>query len=308
MRPLTVSIFNSDNMKYVKNKLFALSLLCLSVDVYSANLVVGTYNIDAKVMGDHLAQKKLMLNSNVDIFGLQEVNYNNERFADKNVHKYNSLSKFTDDFYKYSYYGNALKFASGGYGIATVSSMPFKSEKSVHLVLNEISQKYISEFEKAHSEYDPTKPETMSALDAMWKARKGIMEPRIYTRVVIEKDGEEIAFYNTHLSVNPEDIKKKQIKQLINVMLSDPVKYKILVGDFNANQSTVEWDVWRENFNIANGADHIFYDTYIQESPDMKVKSVDNIIVSKNIVIKSVHKIPSSLSDHVPLIAELEFH
>ena len=298
-------------MKFKKLALLTLSLALSPVYAYSTNLVVGTYNIDAKVVGEHESQKNLMQKDKVEIFGLQEINYKNERFADKNIHNYNPLNKFVDSFYKYSYYGNAVKFANGGYGIATISHLPLKNEETIQLVLNDISKKYAVEFEEKYNNYNPTKPESVKAMDSMWEkdgiAKQGVMEPRVYTRVVVNKEGIDIAFYNTHLSFESRMDRAKQMQQIIDAMSADNIKYQILVGDFNTDQSTKEWDVWREKFNLANGAEHIFYDTFIGEDPDMNVNSVDNIIVSKNIKIISIYRISSTLSDHVPLIAELEF-
>lgn len=294
----------------MKLTLLAVSLAIFSSSAFSTSLVVGTYNIDAKVMGDHRAQKDLMLNNHVEIFGLQEINYKNERFADKKVHKYNPIDQFVGNDYKYFYYGNAVNFSQGGYGIATISSLPLQDEETVNLVLNALSDKHRSEFERLYQEYNPTDKKTVNAMNAMWDKNgivtQGVMEPRVYTRVVVEKEGQKIAFYNTHLSFESQAYRKKQMQQIMQAMTNDPIKYQVLVGDFNADQSTKEWDIWREKFTIANGADHIWYDTFIDEDPDMKVNSIDNIIVSKNIKIKSIKRIDSSLSDHVPLIANIE--
>lgn len=305
-----------ENMQNNMIKMTLLATILVTIGIGSAfadnknELVVGTYNIDAKVMGNHDEQRELMEKESVDIFGLQEINYNNQRFANENLDNYNPIPFFTKKNYKYSYYGNAVDFAEGGYGIATISKYPLQDESTIKLVLNDISKQYGQQFETTYRNYNPTKKDTVDALDAMWEengiATQGVMEPRIYTRVVISKDDQKIAFYNTHLSFESTEIRKQQMEQIMVAMKNDPIKYQVLVGDFNADQSTKEWDIWRADFNITNGQDHIWYDTFVGEDDDMKVNSIDNIVVSKNIEIKKITRIISDLSDHVPLIATLE--
>lgn len=309
--------YNQDNyfwrlaMKFKSIVLLGSSLLFINSSyVFSSELIVGTYNIDAKVIGNHEAQRDLMINENVTIFGLQEINYKNKRFSDKNITSYNAIDSFINKYYKYFYYGNAVDFSHGGYGIATISKIPVKDESTHKLVLNKISNDYSKNFEDIYRAYEPLKKETVVALDGMWGkdgiATKGVMEPRVYTRVVIQQDGKEIAFYNSHLSFESKQVRNEQMKQIMSAMEKDPVEYKVLVGDFNADQSTLEWDIWRDKFNLVNGKDNIWYDTFLGVDPSMNVNSVDNIIVSKNINIKSFKRIDSKLSDHMPLVATLE--
>lgn len=249
----------------IKNALFVTCITALGLQTAlaesAAELIVATYNIDAKVMGDHKAQSKLLQNEHVDIFGLQEINYNNERFADKNVHRYNPIPFFITQSYPYSYYGHAVDFSEGGYGIATISKYQLSSESSSKLILNEMTNQHSAQFEQNYRNYNPTKKETVEILDAMWDkdgiATLGVMEPRIYTRVVIIKNDKKIAFYNTHLSFESTEIRKQQMEQLMTAMKNDQIKYQVLVGDFNADQSTKEWDIWRNDFTIVNGNNHI---------------------------------------------------
>lgn len=88
-------------------------------------------------------------------------------------------------------------------------------------------------------------------------------------------------------------------------MRKDNTPYKVLVGDFNADQNTTEWKTFKKKFNITNGKDGIWRDTFIGEDPTMNVNSIDNIVTSKNISISNIHTIKSTASDHVPLVADL---
>ena len=250
-------------------------------------LVVASNNIDAKSQPDVDAQRKLLEENGVEIFGLQEVD---------NMTRRNHYDAF---------FSNAIAFSGGEYGIATVSKYEFKSKDATKLYSDLFAGKEIAqELADAYKDYDPDNKESEAKMDAV--SAKNPIEPRLYQRVVIEKDGKEIAFYNTHLSYEDQKLRKQQMETLMKAMDSDTCKYVIAVGDFNADQSTKEFDAFKEKYHIANGLDGKWLDTYNGVDDTMKVNSVDNIIVSKNITIKEVKMIPSKLSDHNPLVATLE--
>lgn len=303
----------------MKKKILLLSFTVITLTACSHlasnqkdRIIVGTYNIDAKVIRDTDKQRELMAKNHVEIFGVQEVNYNNKRFADQAIARYNPLPTFKKAPYDSVYYGNAINFAGGGYGIATVSSLPLVDKTTNKLVITNAAKQYANTFAAIYTAYDPTKPESVKAMNAMSEkggiSTKGAMEPRVYTRVVFEKNGKKVAFYNTHLSYETQAIRQKQMQQLLTAMKNDPLAYTIAVGDFNADQSTKEFDVWRHDFNMVNGGKGIWYDTFIEKDDAMNVNSIDNIIVSKNITITSIKYENEKLSDHLPLIAELELH
>ena len=222
-----------------------------------------------------------MENDQVEIAGTQEINYKNHRFSGKS--KYNTLTNFKDDYFKNIFYSNAIDFAGGGYGIATVSALPLKDSKTVKLYSSEAG-KHLQKLKKAYREYNPDKKSTVKNLDKLTA---------------------KYAFYNTHLSYESTKIRQKQFKALAKAMRKDNTPYKVLVGDFNADQNTTEWKTFKKNFNITNGKDGIWRDTFIGEDPTMNVNSIDNIITSKNISISNIHTIKSTASDHVPLVADL---
>ena len=171
-------------------------------------------------------------------------------------------------------------FSGGEYGIATVSKYEFKSKDATKLYSDLFAGKEIAqELADAYKDYDPDNKESEAKMDAV--SAKNPIEPRLYQRVVIEKDGKEIAFYNTHLSYEDQKLRKQQMETLMKAMDSDTCKYVIAVGDFNADQSTKEFDAFKEKYHIANGLDGKWLDTYNGVDDTMKVNSVDNIIVSK---------------------------
>ena len=281
----------------------AATLTCHVMPTYAADskteLTVGTFNIDAKSSPNVKKQSKLMAKNGVEIVGVQEVDNKTIR------NDYNMAKKFAQDPYKYYYYTNAIGFQHGEYGIATVSKYKLKNSTETKLESDEYKGKELAqELADAYMNNDPNDQATVDALDAV--SEKGPIEPRYYQRSEIKKDGKTIAFYNTHLSYEDEALRKKQMETLLAALDNDKCDYKILVGDFNADQGTKEFDMFKKNYKLSNGFKGTWLDTYTGDDDSMKVNSVDNIIVSKNIKIKNVKMVSNSTSDHNPLVAELE--
>lgn len=261
-------------------------------------LTVGTFNIDAKSQPDVAAQSKLMADNNVEILGIQEVDNNTIR------NNYNMAESFASEPFTDYFYTNAIGFQGGEYGIATISRFELKETGSTELFSAEFKGKELAdELKEAYLNNNPEDQATVDALDAV--SEKGPIEPRCFQRVLIEKEGKQIAFYNTHLSWEDQTLRAQQMETLVKALDEDSCEYKIIVGDFNADQATEEFDIFTENYSISNGKDGEWLDTYTGEDDSMKVYSVDNVIVSKNITINSVQMIDNSLSDHNPMVVEL---
>ena len=262
-------------------------------------LIVGTFNIDAKSQPDVEAQRDLMAENSVEIVGLQEVDKKTKR------NNYDVVEKFAQDPYQDGYYTNCIGFQGGEYGIATISQYELQETSETKLYSDLFKgEELANELKEAYMNNDPDDQASNDALDAV--SAKGPVEPRYYQRVVFAKDGKKIAFYNTHLSYEDMDLRKQQMETLKEALDEDTCEYKILVGDFNATQSTKEFDLFKEDYNISNGKDGKWLDTFNGTDDTMNVNSVDNVIVSKNIKIKSVKMVDSKLSDHNPIVVTLE--
>ena len=279
----------------------------------SANgLVVATFNTGG---GDPVEQRELLAENGVDIFGLQEINYNNIRFINEGVELTNPLPDYTQDPYVDSYFGEAVKFAGGGYGTATVANTKFLDTESTKFYMGNPSAEASKIYEDTFNAYDPRDEKTVEAFQALKEGINGeyLFEPRLFTRVLIEKDGKEIAFYNAHTTwedVNANgdsiDIRAGQLKQLHEAMKSDTAEYVVAVGDFNINATSEMW-IFQDDFTLGNGNNGVWMDTFVVEYDSMNVYSIDNIIVSNNIEIRDIRVVEEPvLSDHLPLIAELE--
>ena len=92
------------------------------------------------------------------------------------------------------------------------------------------------------------------------------------------------------------------------MLFRSPVEYKIIVGDFNADQYHEEFEeIFGADYNIANGMNGIFQDTFNGVDDTMEVNCVDNIITSKNIEIEVVQMVANKLSDHNMFFADVTF-
>ncbi|WP_288147137.1 discoidin domain-containing protein [Thomasclavelia cocleata] len=193
--------------------------------------------------------------------------------VDKNTgrNNYDMLEVFKGDVYGSIFFSKAIDYSGGEYGIGTVSKAPLNDGSTV-------------------------------MLDSDGN------EQRVYQRNVVELNGHRVAFYNTHLSYENTELRHQQMSTLKAAMDSDPLPYRIVVGDFNADQYREEFaEIFGENYNIANGMNDIFFDTFNGVDATMNVNSVDNVIVSKNIDIEVVQMIDNRLSDHNMFFADITF-
>lgn len=269
-------------------------------------LIVATYNIDAKSKPDVVAQSKQMADNDAQIVGLQEVDNETKR------NPYNVAEKFTQDSpYQYVHFTNCIGFQGGEYGIATVSVFPIEEETETKLYSDEFAGEDVAEeLAYAYEINDPDDPETGKVMDEV--SEKNPVEPRYIQRSLIDVNGKKVAFYNTHLSYEDMDLRQKQLDTLKETMDKDDAEYIIAVGDFNADQTTKEFTRFKESYQLSNGKDGIWMDTYngtddqLGINDQMKVDSIDNVICSKNIEIKDVRMLHNELSDHNPLIVTLE--
>ncbi|MFV0395726.1 MAG: endonuclease/exonuclease/phosphatase family protein, partial [Coprobacillaceae bacterium] len=109
------------------------------------------------------------------------------------------------------------------------------------------------------------------------------------------------------------DIRQQQISQLKEALDKDPIEYKIIVGDFNTDQGINEYNAFLDDYQLANGYEGTWLETMKEKDgardsleTSMNSKFLDNVIVSSNITIKNVKVVKTDLSDHYPLVVELE--
>jgi len=134
--------------------------------------------------------------------------------------------------------------------------------------------------------------------------------PRNVQQAVIKKDNVTLNIFNTQgiWGKNGYDNERRiKFSQLVVDLVEDKENV-ILSGDFNVNEGTKSINILEEHLN------NIFKDDKRQSSFNLKRKTnpgyatavVDFIFASPSIKVVS-HKMPSvDVSDHLPLIAELE--
>lgn len=137
----------------------------------------------------------------------------------------------------------------------------------------------------------------------IYEAKTG--EDRAWQKAVFEVDGEEVVLYNTHLSYENTEIRRQQMEELIAKVKADPAEYKVITGDFNADQLHSEFYPFMEEFNLVNGWNGTWLETYNQTDDSMKVYSIDNIITTRNMRIDDLGVEENELSDHNMLYAKL---
>lgn len=237
-----------------------------------ANLAIGTYNIDnaskssndLRVIADNILEKEL------DIVGLQEVDFNSDRTGYLDFMK--ELSTLTG--YKYYHYFETLELnsffsdISGTSGIGILSKYPIISTEKISL-----------------TETNTAKNIPGSALG----------------HAVIDVNGKEINFFTTQLSYRADDIRANEI-QTLNQKLGG-YKNVILAGDFGINNMNEL--AYLASFEKANNAETPFVTYPDPENP----KAADNIIFSNDFSLEkgSAAMLENTDSDHNMFFATLNF-
>lgn len=197
-----------------------------------STLVVGTFNIDVKAK-EYVTpeQKQIMEDYGVDIFGIQEVDRNITRF---DIEVYDPLTDFQQDPYTDSYFGLSIAKGDGQYGNAIISKYALSDTSVTQLYgVEEAPEDVQAQYFEIYENYDASSEEGAASMMLVWGegglVSQGAIEPRSYSRAVIEKDGKKIAFYTTHLSVESQEIRTKQLEQLRDALDTDEAEYRIVV-------------------------------------------------------------------------------
>lgn len=127
---------------------------------------------------------------------------------------------------------------------------------------------------------------------------------RVVTEVVIINNNKKISIFNTHLEYKNEKVKKKQLKQLLNIIkqTTNPV---ILMGDFNLKNNKEVFKQFIEDLKVLN--------IRLIETDDKTLKrskyhrAIDHIFVSKEFKVLSKNIIKDiPISDHYPVLVDIQ--
>ena len=117
--------------------------------------------------------------------------------------------------------------------------------------------------------------------------------------------GRNITFIACHLSLesSSDGIRQKEMEELANILKK--CEYGVLCGDFNAF-SIDEFTTHFSEFNLSNHGYYGDFNTWPVPGWESWNHCLDNIITTQSIKITNVLMGEIAMSDHKPLIAEIE--
>lgn len=202
-----------------------------------------------------------------DFVALQEVDVNTNRTLAPHQNGRNILSELAGKTGMFGLYGKAILFNGGYYGIGILSKYPYV----------QVNKRVL--------------PNPRGA------------EPRVLLEGIFETgDADTVVFASTHLDVTGEETRVLQAKYVTDYFRSSPYPV-ILGGDFNTEpDSRVIKEVMIRNWFNATGPAL----TFPASAPRIKI---DYLFAypEQGWKIINTQAIPSSLSDHFPVITELEY-
>ena len=166
------------------------------------DLRIMTYNLRFGELADMDRIASEIKAYNPDFVAIQEVDANANRTAAKTNRGLNYVSELAQRTGMFGYYGRAIDFAGGYYGIGILSRYP--AEK-------------IEKFELPNP---------------------GNEEPRVLLMGTFEMPGQKLVFASTHFDYRHHGTRKKQAQFVTEKMMKSPYP-AILAGDFNATNGQI---------------------------------------------------------------------
>lgn len=265
-----------DFMKKLKSallvtlSLFMAITIIIPVTAKATQSSSDTKDVELKIASFNIAAKGKAINAIADFINEERIDVAGFQEVDKNTGRNpNDMLKEIGEALSYDYYFHKnIDYSGGEYGIGMIAESDLINRNGADL-------------------------------DA------GGYEGRGWQRAEITIEGKTVAIYNTHLTWESYDVRAKQMRDVFDEMEADTTTYKVLTGDFNAQESNDEFDLFLRNYLITNGYNGQWLDTYIPEDASMKTNAIDNIITTRNIEIKDVEALEAKEvgSDHKALIA-----
>lgn len=164
----------------------------------TCELRVLTYNLRFGELTDMDKLADEIKSYNPDFVALQEVDVNTNRSLAKHNNGLNFVNELAQRTGLFGYYGRAIDFGGGYYGIGILSRYPAEQ-----LIKTELPN-------------------------------PGNVEPRVLLTGVFEMPGQKMVFACTHLDYSHQETRIQQARKLVDVL--SRYEYPVLVaGDFNAN-------------------------------------------------------------------------
>ena len=195
-----------------------------------------------------------ILSVGADVVGLQEVDVGTSRVGGRDTLR--ELARALG--WEHYAFCRAIDFAGGQYGTAILSRYPIRSFCVIPLPCT------------------------------------GAREERTVGHAVLDADGERIDFFNTHLSVESDELRTGQFAVLASLVAPSPAW--VLTGDFNT-ANLAHFDV----FTGASLANPGLYPTFPASG-----EGIDNIVCSTPWRVTHTGTLQNHHSDHLLLWAEIE--
>lgn len=165
-------------------------------------LRIMTYNLRFGELADMDRLAADIKAYNPDFVALQEVDVNTNRTASKHNNGLNYVTELAQRTGMFGYYGRAIDFGPGYYGIGILSRYPAERMEKYEL------------------------------------PNPGNAEPRVLLSGVFEMPGQKIVFASTHLDYSHHETRKQQARYVVDVLKQS--EYPVIVaGDFNAEPSQI---------------------------------------------------------------------
>jgi endonuclease/exonuclease/phosphatase family metal-dependent hydrolase len=236
-----------------------ITILCYNIHHCNPPSKQGFIDIDAI--------KKIIIQHQPDLVALQEVDVNTGR-SGKNLHQSRELAKQTG---MHEYFGKAINYDGGEYGIAILSKYPLSDTSTTPL---------------------PTATGTNG-------------EPRTLALATVTlKNGKKLIFANTHLDAQRNDTNRILQINLIIDMLHHVKLPVVIAGDFNAVPGSRVIDALDKFFTRTCTGSCPFTIPVINP-----VKTIDFIAFAPATTFKVVsHKVINEqyASDHLPVLVVLQ--
>lgn len=250
--------------------LFIIILLLSSLDINAQDTLkfkVMTYNLRFGELATIDQLAEHIKSFQPDFVALEEVDVNTHRTLAPRQNGKNMLSELAGKTNMFGLYGKTIPFSKGYYGIGILSVYPYIRVNKIVL------------------------PNPQGA------------EPRVLLEGLFEvNETDTIIFATTHLDVEDEKTRELQA-EFITDYLEDSSYPVIIGGDFNSEPNTkVIKDIMSRNwFNATDSAL-----TYPAWKPEVKI---DYIYARprKGWKLVRTQAIQSLLSDHLPVVTELEY-
>ena len=157
------------------------------------------------------AVSRVIRSEDPDLVALQEVDVNTERSGD-----FNQAKEIADDLGMHFYFGKAIDYQGGSYGVAILSKYPLKETSTQRLPTMEGS------------------------------------EQRVVATARIElPNGSAIRFGSTHLDSKRDPVNREmQIEEVVKIAAQEPLPF-ILAGDFNAVPDSEVMETVRTQFKLS---------------------------------------------------------